>query len=429
MRLKSVLCKPLRLFAGEALEVGHLALHFLAGGVGSGTNALDAQLEFVGVRGACQSFIKGDELLGVKLEERLIKGLHAVLAGACGDGVMNQARLVGIDDAIADIRGGDHHFDSRDAALVVGAAHQALRNDGFERGSKLQANLFLLGRREDRDNTLNGFGGVEGVQGGEHEVAGFGSEQRGRNGFEVAHFADQNHVRVLTKSGAQGGRKVRGVHFDFALIDETLFVAVQELDGVFDGDEVVGAGSVDAVNDGREGGGFTGTGGSGDKHEAALLFANLVDDRRKIQLFGGADFRRNDAQNHANVAALLENVHAEAAEARDAISHIQFRGFLELLLLAVGHHAESHGKHFFRRNAGYVGERGEQAIDAQIRVVSDFQVQVGGLVFDGSAEQIVNASCHKCVTPAKNAASVQLLSDGSIRGRGGQGRLARLVAR
>jgi len=56
-------------------------------------------------------------------------------------------------------------------------------------------------------------------------------------------------------------------------------------------------------------------------------------------------------------------------------------------------------------------------------------VQVGGLVFDGSAEQIVNASCHKSVNPAKNAASVQLLSDGSIRGRGGQGRLARLVAR
>src|ERR1700740_3595644 len=92
-----------------------------------------------------------------------------------------------------------------DAAFVVGAAHQALRNDGFQGGGKLQANLFLLGWREDRDNTLNGFGGVESVQGGKHEVAGLGSEQRGGNGFQVAHFGEQNHVGVLAESGAQSG--------------------------------------------------------------------------------------------------------------------------------------------------------------------------------------------------------------------------------
>src|SRR5215469_9730931 len=396
MRLKSVLCKPLRLFAGEALEVGHLALHFLAGGVGSGADALDAQLEFVGVRSARQSFIKGDELLRVKLEERLIEGLHTVLAGTGGDGVVNQARLVGIDDAVANVRRGDHDFDGGDAAFVVGAAHQALRNDGFERGGKLQSNLFLLGRREDCDNTLNGLGGVESVQGGKHQVAGFGGEQCCGNGFQVAHFADQNHVGVLTESGAQRGGEVRGVHFDFALIDEALFIAVQELDRVFDGDEVVGTGGVDAVNDSRERGGLTGTGGSRNQHEPALLFANLVDDRGKVQLFGGADFRGNDAENHADVAALLKYVHTEAAETRDAVRHVQFRRFLELLLLAVGHHTEGHGKHFFGRNAGDVGERGEQAVDAQIGMVADFQVQVGRLIFDGSAEQIVNASRHVC---------------------------------
>src|SRR5207253_2705691 len=188
---------------------------------------------------------------------------------------------------------------------------------------------------------------------------------------------------------------------DFALVDEAFFVAVQELDGVFDGDNVVGAGGVDAVNDGCEGGGLTGTGGSGDEHQAALLFADFVDHRRKIQLFGGADFCGNDAQDHADVPALLENVHAETSEARHAVSHIQFRRFLELLLLAVGHHAESHRKHFFRRNAGYVGERGEQAIDAQIRVVSDFKVQVGRFAFDSAAQKIVNADVHIRVNPER----------------------------
>ena len=245
------------------------------------------------------------------------------------------------------------------------------RDDGFERGGKLQANLFLLGRRKDRDNTLNRFRGVEGVQCGENHVAGFGGQQRGGNGFEVAHFADQNHVGVLTQSSAQRRRKIRGVHFDFALVDEAALVAVQEFDGVFDGDEVIGAVGVDAVDHRGERGGLTGTGGSRYENQAALLFANLANDVRQIQFFDGADLGGDDAEHHADVAALLENVDAEAAEAGDAVRHIKFGGFLEFLLLAVGHHAEGHGEHFFRRDAGDIGDRREQAVDAQIRMVAD----------------------------------------------------------
>ena len=122
------------LLAGEALEVGHLALHFLAGGVGGGADTLDAQLEFVRVGGAEQRFFEGDELLGVEIEERLVESLHAVLAGAGGDGVVDEARFVGVDDAIANVGGGDHHFDGGHAAFIVGAAHEALGDDGFERG-------------------------------------------------------------------------------------------------------------------------------------------------------------------------------------------------------------------------------------------------------------------------------------------------------
>jgi len=148
------------LFAGKAFEVGHLALHFLASGVGCGADALYAEAEFVGVGGAAESFFEGDELLGVEVEERLIEGLHAVLASAGGDGVVDQAGFVGVDDAIADVARGDHDFDGGNAAMVVGAAHEALRDDGLQSGSELQANLFLLGRREDRDDTLDRFGGV-----------------------------------------------------------------------------------------------------------------------------------------------------------------------------------------------------------------------------------------------------------------------------
>ena len=170
-----------------------------------------------------------------------------------------------------------------------------------------------------------------------------------------------------------------------------LLVAVQKFDGVFDGDDVIGAGGVDAVDHGGQRGRFTGTGGAGDEHQPALLFANLFDDVRQIEFFDGANLGGNDAQHHADVAALLKYVHTEAAQSGDAVGHIEFGGFFEFLLLAVGHHAERHGQHFFRRDAGDVGERHERAVNAQIGMVADFQMQVGRFAFYGAAQKIVDA--------------------------------------
>ena len=149
---------------------------------------------------------------------------------------------------------------------------------------------------------------------------------------------------------------------------------MQEFDGVFDGDDVIGAHGIDAVHHGRQRRGLAGTGRSRHQHQAALLLANLFDHARQAQLVRRANFRGNDAQHHADVAALLENVHAEAAQSRDAVGHVQLRRLLELLLLAVGHHAERHGEHLFRADARHVGLRDQHAVDAQVGMVADLQV-------------------------------------------------------
>src|SRR5579871_2917729 len=98
----------------------------------------------------------------------------------------------------------------------------------------------------------------------------------------------------------------------------------------------------------------------------------------------------NDAENHTDVATLLENVDTETAETGDAVGHVELGGFLELLFLAVGHHAERHGKHFFGSDAGDFGDGRQKAVNAEIRVIADFEVQVRRFVFDGSPEKIVN---------------------------------------
>jgi len=70
-----------------------------------------------------QRFFKRNQVACVQIVERLIERLHAVLAGAGGNRVMNQSRPYQVDDAIANVRGGDHHFNRGDAAFSVSAAH------------------------------------------------------------------------------------------------------------------------------------------------------------------------------------------------------------------------------------------------------------------------------------------------------------------
>ena len=151
---------------------------------------------------------------------------------------------------------------------------------------------------------------------------------------------------------------------------------------------------VDAVDHRRERRGFARTGGSGHEHQSALLFADAFDHARQVEFLDRANLGGNDAQHHADVAALLEHVDAEAAQARDAVGHVQLGRFLELLLLAVGHHAERHGEHFFRSDARNVGQRRERAVDAQTGMVADFQMEVGRLGFNGAAQKIVDAQGH-----------------------------------
>ena len=109
-------------------------------------------------------------------------------------------------------------------------------------------------------------------------------EQGGGNRFQVAHFADQDDVRILAKCSAQGGGEVRGIYFDLALVDEAFLVAVQKLDRVFDGDDVVGALGVDAVDHRRQRRRLARPGGTGDQHHAALLLADAIDHARQVQL-------------------------------------------------------------------------------------------------------------------------------------------------
>ena len=84
---------------------------------------------------------------------------------------------------------------------------------------KLGADLLLLVGREGVDDAVDRAGRAGGVQRGEDQVAGLGRRDGGLHRLEVAHFADQDHVRVLAQAAAQRLGEGRHVDADLALGD------------------------------------------------------------------------------------------------------------------------------------------------------------------------------------------------------------------
>src|SRR5207302_1356460 len=155
------------------------------------------------------------------------------------------------------------------AAASVYTRQERLAKNSFEHHRELRANLRLLVRWENVNNTVDGRSGAVRVQSGERQVAGFRDTQGGFNGLEVAHFADEHHVGVFAQGSAERIRKGVRVRVNFALIDEAFLVVVQKFDRVFDRNHVLFALGVDLVEHGGERRGLTGTCWSRDQDKSA----------------------------------------------------------------------------------------------------------------------------------------------------------------
>src|SRR5438067_3716129 len=119
----------------SAAEAGRL--HLLARGVGGRADTLHLEFEVVWLAGVLESGLISNEALGVKIVERLIEGLHAILRDAGGKGFVDLPRFFRSDDALADVVGRDQHFDGRHASGAISFTDEALRDDSFQNRRQL----------------------------------------------------------------------------------------------------------------------------------------------------------------------------------------------------------------------------------------------------------------------------------------------------
>ena len=120
---------------------------------------------------------------------------------------------------------------------------------------------------------------------------------------------------------------------------------MEELDRILDRHHVRASRAVDVVDHRRERGALAAAGRAGDQHEAAFFLGDSLQDRRQPQLVDRPNLHRDDAQHQADRAALLEDVDAEAPEARHAVGEVELLRLLEFLTLRRRHDRRAHRHH------------------------------------------------------------------------------------
>ena len=153
-----------------------------------------------------------------------------------------------------------------------------------------------------------------GVQRAEHHVARFGGGDGRFDRFQVAHFADQDHVRVLPQGAADRLGEARHIDADLALVDRRFLVVVIELDRVFDRDDVVIDVLVDVVDQAGQRRAFARAGRPGDQEQAAGPQHQLQHTSGRPSCSRREHVVGNLPQHHRHVAALLEDRDAEAGQ-------------------------------------------------------------------------------------------------------------------
>src|SRR5262245_141173 len=108
---------------------------------------------------------------------------------------------------------------------------------------------------------------------------------------------------------------------------------MQILDRILDRDDVGRAGGVDVIDHRRERRALAASRGSSDEHESALFLRDRLEHRWQSELVERLDADRDHAKRQPDGAPLLKDVAAKSADARKAVSEIDFLRLAELLSL------------------------------------------------------------------------------------------------
>ncbi len=218
-------------------------------------------------------------------------------------------------------------------------------------------------------------------------MAGFGEGDRRFHRLGVANFADHDHVGRFAHGVLQRVVEAVRVEADLALIDDRLFVLVQVFDRVLDGEDMARGAFVAVVDHGGQRGRLARAGRADDEQQPARLHDQVLEHERQLQFLDARHDGLDRADHQANLAALAEDVDAEAAHVLELGDEVHLQIALEAHDLVLVHHRIGDalgqaGRH--RRGA----ERGQHAGNLDVDRSAGGQEQVRGVLVVHQFEKV-----------------------------------------
>jgi hypothetical protein len=167
-------------------------------------------------------------------------------------------------------------------------------------------------------------------------------------------------------------------------------VAVEELDRILDGHDVIRPGAVDQVDHRRERRRLAGAGRAGHEHEPAGALGQLGEGIGHAELLERLQLGRDETEGGTEALALEVDVHAEAREARDRVREVELPVDLELLLLLGREDPVEEPLVLVGRELAELLEAHEMAVHAHGRLGPTRDVQVRRAARDHALEQVVD---------------------------------------
>ena len=162
--------------------------------------------------------------------------------------------MLGILETFADGRGGYQDFHGRHPAVAVFPRQKFLRNYGPHRLGEPHSPKITLCAGDGRDDPLDSGDHVGCGDRPDHQAARLRCLQSGVDGGSVGHISQHYHVRILAECCAEANCQLFGIHSNLALGNRAAQVAMQELNRVLDGDNVLMKSSIDVMHHGSHGG-------------------------------------------------------------------------------------------------------------------------------------------------------------------------------
>jgi hypothetical protein len=172
-----------------------------------------------------------------------------------------------------------------------------------------------------------------------------------------------------------------GVGADVALGEEAVFVRMDELHRVFDGDDMLLLRHVDLVEHGGEGRRFTAAGRARDEDQPLFALDHLFEDRFGVEIVEGGHVDRNNTESAGDVAHRPVVVGTETPHFGQDDGEVEFIVLFELLFLFFRQQGIGHLFDQLAVENGQV-EGDEFAVDPDLGLGAADEVQVRGLVGD-----------------------------------------------